>query len=371
MHGFFACLTLAACGGAAVAPPVLEPPQPDPDPAPLRVGFSIEPHQLGAPDIGKRIRHRVRLARWGRASFAHDGEPIDDRPSEDGDRVDVILPVIEASGTKIQVVVEEDHARLAAWVDARDTWETVLAPTRLATTEAGEPAAAAGVVLEAGAPIELGPRGPRRLVTVRDDVFAIRGWIDTARIGRVYVVPEGDTRLHHMKRRGTLAWKRPRERRPVVVLAASVPIRLRPMATAPTLAVANASIDVALVAERPGWTEVEVVREYMRIRGFVPSSALAKEGDLDRFGTIGTGTGFGISHADRIQLPAFACLYDGIDGVVVGVQLDEHERLGRKKLAQPGWSMVYVNTPWRHTELFVRDTGSDPTQPVWESCAPT
>lgn len=370
MHGFFALLTLAACGGTAVAPAVLEPATPMVDPSPQHVGFSVEPHELGDADVVKRIRHRVRVARWGRASLAHDGEPIENDDSADAASIDMILPVIDASGTKIQVVIEEDHARYAVWIDPRDTWETVALPTRLASTAAPEPASAIGVFLDAGAPVELGPRGAKRSLSIRDDVFTIRGWIDGKRIGRVYVVPVGDTRPHHMRRRvSRLSWAPPRERRPVRELDEAVPIRARPADAAPMLAVANESVAVALVADRGSWTEIEIVREYMRIRGFVPSATLHEPSSLGRFGTTGIGSGFGISHADRIQLPIGACLYDGIDGAVAGVQLDAQERLGRAKLEKPGWSMVYVDTPWRFTQFFVRDTSSDPAQPVWESCA--
>ncbi|HWU88580.1 MAG TPA: hypothetical protein VN253_14960, partial [Kofleriaceae bacterium] len=62
------------------------------------------------------------------------------------------------------------------------------------------------------------------------------------------------------------------------------------------------------------------------------------------------------------------CLYDKAGGEVAGVALETKIRLGARGRAGDAWSMVYVDTQWSIASLYVRDTGRDPMQPVFESC---
>jgi len=58
-----------------------------------------------------------------------------------------------------------------------------------------------------------------------------------------------------------------------------------------------------------------------------------------------------------------------LDGEVAGVQTTASERYGKRTTDSLGWSQIYIDNPWAVSSLFVHDTGSDPKQPAWESCA--
>ncbi len=103
------------------------------------------------------MRHRVRLKRIGRAWLRGDALPINDGGADDGEVIDQILPAIGETANRVRVVVEEDDARVAVWIDRRDAWETVVAPVRLRARRRG---AAGGSVAHDGD--RQGRGGPRR-----------------------------------------------------------------------------------------------------------------------------------------------------------------------------------------------------------------
>jgi hypothetical protein len=333
--------------------------------------LDVTPAELGDEAGVARLRHRVRLKGIGRMWVYLDGLLVNDgsATSED-DGLDILLPVIGETAHRIRVVTEEDGARVAVWVDRRDAWLSVVAPVKLegnGTTAA----AAVGVWLDAGAPVrgEKGPERARRLVELRDDGVIVRGVVPAAHLGHVWTVPHGEQRGTEMFERCPLTlWKPPSDGRPQRWLTVNGEIRVAPEDEAAVLATSQDVLDVAVVKSGGDWTEIEVLRPYARIRGFVESFMLLDREDLD-LGLGGCmGQGFGMSHADRIDVPAGTCLYDRANGEVVGVATETQVRLGAR--ARPGseWSMVYVDTRWSITSMYVRDGGRDPDRPALDSC---
>jgi hypothetical protein len=233
-----------------------------------------------------------------------------------------------------------------------------------------ERAGTAGVWLEAGAPISAGPRGPRRTIALRDPGVEVAGSVPAAFVGQVWLAAPGDDAevvlescmAAKVKRRPAAG------RRKRALLAEGEVLRAAPDAGARELATLREAQDVMVIARGAAWAEVEVERTYVRIRGHVPASALDEEGGLLEGYTTCGGRGFGMSHADRIEVPVGTCLYDRKHGEVAGVAIEAKVRLGARGRSGDEWSMVYVDTRWSITSMYVRDTGRDPTQPFLESC---
>jgi hypothetical protein len=334
--------------------------------------LDVTPAELGDEAGVARMRHRVRLKGIGRMWVHLDGPLVNDGSavSED-DGLDILLPAIGETAHRIRVVTEEDGARVAVWIDRRDAWESVVARVKLegnGTTAAG----AAGVWLDAGAPVRVEEERPdrtRRLVELRDDSVAVRGAMPAAHLGHVWTVPHDEQRGTEMFNRCPLAlWKPPQDRRPQRWIMGGAEIRVAPADEAVVLATSQEVLTVAVVAQGADWTEIELLRPYARIRGHVESVMLALRED-EEIGLGGCmGQGFGMSHADRIDVPAGTCLYDRANGEVVGVATETQVRLGAR--ARPGseWSMVYVDTRWSIASMYVRDGGRDPARPVLDSC---
>ena len=114
------------CGGSLPSTPAAERVAdlvPQVAASPAHAAFSIVPADLGDDAALARIRHRVRVRWLARASPTH-GAPMDvviahPQPEE----TDAIMPVIGESATEIRVVVEDDHARLALWIDRLATFD--------------------------------------------------------------------------------------------------------------------------------------------------------------------------------------------------------------------------------------------------------
>jgi hypothetical protein len=398
----------AACAGAPGERPA--PAWTDVVAAPLarEVAIDVSPSELADPAALERMRHRVRLKRIGRAWLRGDALPINDGAADDGEPIDEILPAVGETANRIRVVVEEDDARVAVWIDRRDAWETIVAPVRLGLADEAPPAgawlttgtggataagsggaaagsggaaagsggaAAAGVWLEAGAPIRA-PRGPAgarqgRTVELRDEGVAVRGVAPGAFVGHVWIVPHDDRTKTAMASGCSVEPWQPRAAHSALrSLGEGTAIRAAAGEAAPVLATSQERLDAVVLSGGGGWTLVEVRRPYARIRGYVPSLALdpADDGGLD-VGACGT-HGFGMSHADRIEVPAGTCLFDHSNGEVIGAAIKTKVRLGASARAGADWSMVYVDTRWSLASLYVHDTGRDPAQPAFESCAP-
>ena len=357
-------------------------------PVAREAALDVIPAELGDRAAVERLRHRVRLRQFGRAWLRLDGPPTSDGtggPIDDEDASDVLMPAIGETASRIRVVTEEDGARVAVWVDRRDAWETVVAPVRLDTGGAGAAGAGAGagagaagggapagIWLEAGAPVRVarGPVRARREVALRDDVLEGRGTAPAALVGHVWIVPHDDRVPTEMADPcPTEDWAPPPDPRPPMEVEADVEIRAAAGEAAPVIATMKLPHLVTVLGKRAEWAQIELRRPYALIRGHVPASVVGEPSD---FGTLAGRCGmrgFGMSHADRIEVPAGTCLFDRANGDVVGVAIETRVRLGAR--ARPGseWSMVYVGTRWSRASLYVHDTGRDPGQPVLESCA--
>jgi len=347
------------------APPLVEVVTPT---AP-RASFEVVPAELGDAGVLDRIRHRVRLRRFGRANttLAGDDEPRISR-SHDGD-VASILPVLGEQRAKIRVVIEDDHVRYALWIDRDDTWKTVTAPLQLANRD-GRAARDAGVKVTPGVPLEVGAHaGNLRAVAVHDEELAIDGWAPAHLISNVWLVEKTDHTPTDLKQDTAYEWVPPKDGAVHGKLALGAVVRTGATVAAPVVATVLVDGTVASVGKQRGsFVEVDVYRPYVHVHGFVETRLVAMPVAPMWAHGSGSGHGFGMSHADRIDVTPGACLYDNVDGEVVGVQLEESVHLGDRSLDEAGWSMVYVDNPWAVVSLYIRDTGTDPKQPVWESC---
>ncbi|HET9483978.1 MAG TPA: hypothetical protein VFO79_08475, partial [Xanthomonadales bacterium] len=340
----WAVLVLVGCHGLPPAPPLVLTEQTVPKPP--RAGFSTVPAELADPGAIDRIRHRTRIRWFGRASPIHGEtpEPIISRAHK-GEDVDEILPVIGESATEIRVVFEDDKARLALWIDRRDTWPTILVPLQLADRE-GRVHATSGAFLETGAPCDIAfGRDRMRHVTLRDPDLAVDGWVPASAVGHVWLAAPGDKADVDLSF-SSFSFTPPADKRPKTMFAERATLRAAGDASAPIVGVVLGKEVLGFVEKRGAWTEVEIPRPFARVRGFVRASELRPAtDDLTGFGS-GRGGGFARTHTDRIVIPAGTCLYDVADGDVVGVTTAEAERYGERQTETDGWSRVFVNSPW-------------------------
>ena len=361
-------VAVVGCGGALPAPPSEIAWVSQAATKPPHAAFSTVPADLIDDAMVARIRHRVRVRWFNRASAKH-GTPIEPviarTQTQEFDRV---LGVIGESATEIRVVAEDDDARLAMWIDRRDTWPTLLVPMQLGDRE-GRVLANAGVFVDTGASIDVAFGGDRvRHVTLRDPDLVADGWVPAGVIGNVYLA-KPDDKLVLDSTTWTSSFTPPADGRPRVMFAEHATIRAGRDAKAPIVATIVGKTVLGSVVAPGAWTEVEIVRRGARIRGFVQKAEVGPTTEeLETHGT-GGGHGFGMSHTQRLIVPAGTCLYDAANGQVAGVQIKQSERYGERATDVDGWSRVYVDSPWAVYGFFVHDTGSDPKQPVWESCA--
>ena len=330
-----------------------------------RADFDVAPAELGDAGVLQRIKHRVRLRRIGAAWVREQGEAL---ARSYGGEAASVLPVLGQTSRKIRVVSDDDDARLALWIDRGDAISTVLAPVELADA-AGHIAPTAGAWALPGIALDVVDRaGPWSEVHVQDEQLAVEGWLPPSLIGHVWVATASQPAVTKLDK--STVWTPPRDQRPLVKLAKGAVIRAEPDPHARVVATTIAEDVIGSeVARRGAWTEVELFRPQLTVRGVVPTASVL--GTTDEISTHGSGSGhgFGMSHADRIEVPAGACLFDAIDGEVLGVQLAPSTRYGSlRKRDADSWSMVFVDSPWALLELYVHDTGSDPDHPSWELC---
>jgi hypothetical protein len=277
---------------------------------------------------------------------------------------EVALGVIGETRARIEVVAEADHARVALWIARDDTWRVIGVPIALA-----DPAGAAlPIRVVRGAPVDvLDAAGAR--VRIHDDGLRVIGNVPATVIANVWLAAPGDPppQLDATMQHGWSPSLDPG--RSYVQLQIGSEIRARPERDAPVLATAEA-VDVlgAIVGDAGAFREVEIARPYATVRGFVWAAVATPTTMLPHTHGFGGGFGFGSSHSDRIDVPAGACLYDQIDGEVVGVQSEPSTRLGTKRVERSAWSLVHVSTAWSTASLYVRDTSDDPDHPAYESC---
>ncbi len=309
-----AALLLVCCGGGS-HPIVVA----DPEPAPVKPQrvHTIQPFELvlqGVPDTGVQ---RARLARHGEMQLSRDGAWSGGRWSQP---YGLIVAVAEVDGDRVRVLNEDDDARVLVWIHRGD----------LAQVTTHELTLRPGLVLAAGTPLEL-------------DGGAAVGVIE----GLKFYGPAPDEV-------GDLWDAAPPVRSEDVdrVVRAGALLREEARADAPIVAEVIEDVSVTLVRDDGDWVEVETLGPQVRARGWVPAT------QTDPGLTIGSGRGggYGVSHSISIDLPAGACLYDDIDGEVIGVNLIARSRLANQG-SDPGWYFVMVNSPWELLRLPVRVEG--------------
>ncbi len=329
--------------------------------------FGVVPAELADPGIIDRIPHRTRLRRIGNAWMREaEGEPARTRHSSSD--TDLVLPVIGETRSRIRVAFEDDDARLALWIARDDTWPVAAIPIQLSDA-AGEAARDAGVFVVRGAPLELGEAaGKRREVRVRDDQLELRGYVPDAVIAHVWIAGAGDppVSFEHSFRE---SWSPPPDLRTRVKLLIDTKIHSAPDGKSPVIVAIDKPDVVGVIANNLGeYRQIEIVRPYARVRGFVSASEVSHTAEELKSHGSGSGHGFGMSHADQIDVPAGTCLFDRVDGEVVGVQTKETTRLGRRGRDADKWSEIHIGTSWTVASVYIRDLGDDPAQPRWESC---
>ena len=358
-------MVVGACSSVIPATPTELVAQPTTKPP--HAAFVVVPADLGDDAAVARIRHRVHVRWMMRASTVHGDamEPIikHELKVEQEDRV---LPVIGESSTEIRVVIENDQARVALWIDRGAAWPTTLVPIQLADRDGRVPKQA-GAFLETGAPIDVAfGRDRIRHVTLRDNDVAVDGWVPSDLLGAVYLVAPDDKSETQMKTNYAESYRPPDDKRPKTKFVPHAAMRAAPDANAPVVAIVLG--DVIGYVDAPGpWTIVELLRDHARIRGYVPAKDLLPTHDDVTISGVGSGSGWGISDTARIHVPKGTCLFDRANGQVAGVQLEDDERY--VDIDEDGWRRVYVDSPWAVLGFFVHDMGSDPKQPKLESCA--
>ncbi|MBA2543206.1 MAG: hypothetical protein H0V17_26430 [Deltaproteobacteria bacterium] len=294
------------------------------------------------------------------------GEPAKTR--HDGSDVDLVLPVLDESRSRIRIAFEDDDARMALWIPREDTWPAIAVPIELSDRD-GAVRSDAGVWALRGAPVELGEHvNGRRAVRIRDELLILRGYVADALISNVWIAGKGDRAASftasHWER-----WLPPLDPRTRVKFSIETKIRAAPDPKAPVIAAIESGELIGVISKNLGdHRQIEIVRPHARVRGYVFASEVSHTTEDLRTTGTGSGHGFGMSHADRIEVPPGTCLFERIDGEVVGVQLAQSTRLGRKGGAASKWSEINIGTSWTIAKVYIRDQGDDPTQPQWEQC---
>lgn len=339
--------------------------------------FDVAAGELADPGIYFRLKHRARLARQGAASLKRGGPRIDgaDMPhagSTDGageaSKLDTrpIVPVLGVSPDAVRIVVEEDHARIALWIERRDTAETTVAAVQIADASGHAPAIA-GLWLGAGVSVDVAsPAGAAgfREVTLRSPWLTAKGYVPAAALGNVWLAGE---------REGYEPSTSGDDGKPPVTTGSTVSatlVRAAPGVDAAVVAEVKKVAPARVVKTTGAWTEIEIHVPRVRVRGFVPTSAIGP-GDHGEVGALGFVNGFGMTDTETIAVPAGACLYDAVKGEVAGVNLAPAVRFVFGGERAPGWWPVIVLSPWGRVVTYVHDTAAakDPKGAVLESCA--
>lgn len=314
-----------------------------------------------------RIRHRTRVRRFGSAWLRED-ESDRTRTSHAGSDSDVVLPVIGESRQRIRVAFEDDSAMLAMWIPREDTWPVTAVAIEL-SDETGSAKPDAGVFADRGAPLTLAERkGDRRAVRVRDELLELRGFVPDGVIANVWLAEPGDPKASFSTTQD-YHWARPADLRTRVRFLIATKIRSAPDGKSPVIATVENTDVVGVIARNLGeFRQVEIARPYARVVGYVAASEVSYTSDDPEIHGTGGGHGFGMSHADHIDVPAGTCLFDRADGEVVGVQKVPTTRLGRKARDGAKYSQIHIGTRWSVADVYIHDLSDDPTQPRWEAC---
>ncbi len=339
MRWFVLTLTLAGCGGTLA--PVASTPLPVTRANVVRMPVEIAAGELGDPGVMDRITKRARVRVIGRAYLTLGGPPLD---SSDREPPIAPLHVLSETREQLRVISEDDSARVALWIARGDALLVPTVEVQL-TDERGAAPTDAGVWLEPGAKVALRRAlDRRREVTVTTDALNVVGWVRSSALGAVWTeTPAAKVLATHR--------------------LAPIVLRAAPSTDAAVIARTLEDTNVVAGEARGEWRMVELRRDGLRIRGWVPDRTLDM-GVGEDWGTIGLGSIYTTSHTLRIDVPPGICLFASPDGEVVGVNTKQKTRLGYP--VEDGWQRALVGTPWgtRNVYLHTVPTGG------FESCLP-
>jgi hypothetical protein len=330
--GLALVLAAASCGAPADAPTTT----PTVARAETPRAHVVQPWELlvrGAPATGVP---RAILARHGEA-WLRLGGAVDTAPGwQELDNAD--RAVVEVRGEHVRLMLEDDDVRLFVWVARAD----------LAPVIAREVSLAPGVTLAPGTTFtEVARADDTVSIVVTEDQLRVEGTVPTSAIGDLW--EPGASR---------------KEQRSSHALEAGVVIHTAPDEEAPVLATTTDTIDVrALGLSFRGWREIVTLGPHVTVRGFVRERDA--KSDVLGGGTSG-GYGYGSTHAMSLEVGAGTCLYDDVDGEVIGLVVADRTRLMRE--IDNGWFALMVNSPWGILDVPIRiQPGGEP--PAWERCA--
>ncbi|HET9991090.1 MAG TPA: hypothetical protein VFQ65_21305 [Kofleriaceae bacterium] len=324
---------LAACGAAA--PPPAPAPRIAPVPQRPRLAYQVEAGELGDRDIEAKLVHHAYITRrsQGRLTFdtaAADG-PTGDLPAA------VAVPVLGEQTNFLRAVSTDDGARIAVWVPRESFAPTIVTPTELLDASGRTSDGVHGAWLAAGTVVGSPPdHGVLRQVTLVDHDLRVAGTVHENALGLVWrgnvppPVPDNS------------AGKPPYLETTARIMAAA-------RDDARVLATVVEMPAVTVVTKSGRWVEVVLERGGMLLRGYVHAADVTSE----RAGLLGhgsgTGSGYGVSDTDHVRVPAGACLYDRKGNNVIGVNLEDKERLGSRRVRD--LSEVYVGTQYWGTMI--------------------
>jgi hypothetical protein len=345
-----------AGGTVAVAPPQIP-----------TAGYDATASELNDHTVFERMRHRVRLARDGVAYLKLDGPRVDATGEASMLAVRPMYPVLAEAPDRVRIVVEDDHARLALWVERSDLAQTTLASVQVSDATGHAPAGA-GVWLGAGASLDTAERKAAagfHEIALRSPWIRASGYVPDAALGTVWVAGE------HEGYEPTLAEDDAKPPVATGTTLAPTTVRATPDGGGAVVAEVLKNAPVRVLTQGATWSEVEIHIPRVRVKGFVDSSKLIAGDQLDDH-RVGHGHGYG-SSGSQIHVPTASCLYDAAGGAVAGLTLGDSDRYlhDLPPLPKtPGWWPVIINTDWGNVTAYVHDTASaaDPKLAVLESC---
>jgi len=315
-------------------------------PHPPNLAFSVDANALGHERVFSQIKHRTRSVRVQEYWISHRIPAR--RPTEPTSAS--VLPVIDADEKRLRVVIDDGRARIAVWIERVAAEQSVLATVQLSDKDGRGPRGF-GVWVKPGVRLTKSNTDNGRMhIELIDDSVAASGWIPVRMLGEVWL--EDRNTLSKNKATGTRA-----------VLNVGEAVRESANTEAPVIATTTADVNVTVVSHTNEWTEIEVESSSIYVHGFVPATRLRQEAIFRKSPGPDLSTG-------GFELPVGTCLFAGLTGEIIGVNVSKHVSTLRETPIRRGWWLLGVQSPWGRIDVHVRDVLTNPQHPSWESCAP-
>jgi len=289
----------------------------------------------------EKLPQRVHVARRGMFGLTADTTLGDESPS--GLSYDDV-PLLETQPGRVRVVHDEDSARMFLWINEKDLGWAIAKKTRIAGK--GD----VGVWLLPGARVTATGKGAKRKIKTKFNSgleVSLSGVVPADALTRIFTEAPAPTDTGAGASFHAPAIRlEPRGRR-----MAGMPDGLSVHKVAPGSA---------------GWQLVEHRGRWLEVRGWVHDRDLG--GALRMSGT-GGGLGLGMSHTDRVDVPAGTCFYAAAGGPIVGVALETELRYTPDHDAT--WWTIYVASGWGKLTVKARATSTDAAgKPTFATCTP-